>query len=87
MKREEIAQIWQKTRKKKKKKEKKTFLELAKGFWRVKIIDVSKRAKWDAWKKLGNMTTNEAMFSYVEHFKKVHTSQIKKNFVYESLVM
>ena len=45
-----------------------------------KIIDVSKRAKWDAWKKLGNMTTNEAMFSYVEHFKKVHTSQIKKKF-------
>ena len=35
MKREEIAQIWQKTRRKKE-KEKKTFLELAKGFWRVK---------------------------------------------------
>ena len=46
-----------------------------------KIIDVSKRAKWEAWKKLGNMTKNEAMFCYVEHFKKVFT-QIHQNVSY-----
>jgi acyl-CoA-binding protein len=36
------------------------------NFW-----EVVKRAKWDAWAKLGNMTKEEAMMHYVEELKKV----------------
>lgn len=35
-------------------------------FW-----DVVRRAKWDAWAKLGNMSKEEAMIRYVEELNKV----------------
>lgn len=36
------------------------------GFW-----DLVKKAKWDAWKRLGNMSKDEAMKAYVEELKKI----------------
>ncbi|KAI5697019.1 acyl-CoA-binding domain-containing protein 5 isoform X3 [Diaphorina citri] len=36
------------------------------SFW-----DVVRKAKWDAWKKLGNMGKEEAMEAYVEELKKI----------------
>lgn len=36
------------------------------AFW-----EVVKKAKWDAWTKLGNMPKEEAMTNYVEELKKV----------------
>lgn len=36
------------------------------GFW-----EVIKKAKWDAWQRLGNMSRTEAMNNYVEELKKV----------------
>lgn len=36
------------------------------GFW-----DVIKRAKWDAWARLGNMSKEEAMQRYVDELNKV----------------
>lgn len=36
------------------------------AFW-----EVVKKAKWDAWNRLGNMSRNEAMENYVEELKKV----------------
>ncbi|KAK3605989.1 hypothetical protein CHS0354_019670 [Potamilus streckersoni] len=35
------------------------------GFW-----DVVRKAKWEAWQKLGNMPREEAMLNYVEELKK-----------------
>ncbi|KAG8324894.1 Acyl-CoA binding domain containing 5 [Homalodisca vitripennis] len=35
------------------------------SFW-----EVVKRAKWDAWSKLGNMSKEEAMIHYVEELRK-----------------
>ncbi|XP_078034398.1 uncharacterized protein LOC144468654 isoform X1 [Augochlora pura] len=36
------------------------------AFW-----DLVKKAKWDAWTRLGNMSTTEAMNNYVEELKKI----------------
>lgn len=36
------------------------------AFW-----EVIKKAKWDAWTRLGNMSRTEAMNNYVEELKKV----------------
>lgn len=36
------------------------------AFW-----DIVRKAKWDAWTKLGNMDRVTAMHYYVEEFKKV----------------
>ncbi|KAL1451784.1 hypothetical protein WDU94_006130 [Cyamophila willieti] len=36
------------------------------GFW-----DVVRKAKWDAWKKLGNMSKDDAMKGYVEELRKI----------------
>lgn len=36
------------------------------AFW-----DLVKKAKWDAWNRLGNMSTTEAMNNYVEELKKI----------------
>lgn len=36
------------------------------NFW-----EVIKKAKWDAWSKLGNMSKEEAMLNYVEELKKI----------------
>lgn len=36
------------------------------GFW-----EMIKKAKWDAWNRLGNMSREEAMESYVEELKKI----------------
>ncbi|XP_043490946.1 acyl-CoA-binding domain-containing protein 5 [Polistes fuscatus] len=36
------------------------------GFW-----EVIKKAKWDAWQRLGNMSRTEAMNNYVEELKKI----------------
>ncbi|KAG7209701.1 hypothetical protein KM043_011340 [Ampulex compressa] len=36
------------------------------GFW-----DLVKRAKWDAWTRLGNMSCTEAMNNYVEELKRI----------------
>ncbi|CAK1548855.1 unnamed protein product [Leptosia nina] len=36
------------------------------GFW-----DVINRAKWEAWKRLGNMTKEDAMQSYVDELHKI----------------
>lgn len=36
------------------------------NFW-----EVIKKAKWDAWSKLGNMSREEAMMNYVEELKKI----------------
>ena len=36
------------------------------SFW-----EVVNKAKWDAWKKLGNMPKEEAMSKYVEELKQV----------------
>ena len=36
------------------------------SFW-----EVIKRAKWEAWHKLGNMSSEEAMLLYVEDLKQV----------------
>lgn len=36
------------------------------AFW-----EVVKKAKWDAWMRLGNMSKTEAMTNYVEELKKV----------------
>lgn len=36
------------------------------NFW-----EVIKRAKWDAWSRLGNMSREEAMINYVEELKKI----------------
>ena len=38
------------------------------SFW-----DVVKRAKWEAWHKLGNMSPEEAMRNYVDDLKQVDT--------------
>ena len=35
------------------------------------IFDITKRAKWKAWRELGNMSSDEAMILYLERFKKV----------------
>ena len=37
------------------------------SFW-----DVIRRAKWEAWHKLGDMTEEEAMCLYVDELKQVH---------------
>jgi len=37
------------------------------AFW-----EVVKKAKWDAWTRLGNMSRTEAMNNYVEELKKVN---------------
>lgn len=37
------------------------------AFW-----DLIKKAKWDAWSKLGDMERETAMKNYVEEFKTVH---------------
>jgi len=37
------------------------------AFW-----EVIKKAKWDAWTRLGNMSRTEAMNNYVEELKKVN---------------
>lgn len=36
------------------------------AFW-----EVVRKAKWDAWMRLGNMSKTEAMTNYVEELKKV----------------
>lgn len=36
------------------------------AFW-----EVVKKAKWDAWMKLGNMSRQEAMNNYVDELKKI----------------
>lgn len=36
------------------------------NFW-----EIIKKAKWDAWSRLGNMSKEEAMMNYVEELKKV----------------
>lgn len=36
------------------------------NFW-----EVVKKAKWEAWAKLGNMSREQAMINYVEELKKV----------------
>jgi len=35
------------------------------------VVDVTNRAKWDAWNKLGDMSKEEAMKKYVEEFNKL----------------
>ena len=35
------------------------------------IFDITKRAKWNSWRELGNMNSEEAMILYLERFKKV----------------
>ena len=52
-----------------------------------KIYDVAKRAKWDAWKSLGNMTSNEAMFFYLEDFKHVNILHKYHEFVVKYVVI
>ena len=41
------------------------------SFW-----EVIKRAKWEAWHKLGNMSSEEAMLLYVEDLKQVKLNAI-----------
>ena len=57
------------------------------NFW-----DVIRRAKWEAWHKLGNMTEEDAMARYVEELKQVRThvhttyiNSICKNITYRLL--
>lgn len=41
------------------------------GMWQI-----VKKAKWDAWTKLGNMTKEEAMIHYVEELRKVSQDDV-----------
>ena len=35
------------------------------------IFDITNRAKWKAWRELGNLSCEESMILYLERFKKV----------------
>ncbi len=47
------------------------------AFWAV-----IEKAKWDAWKALGNMPKEEAMSQYVEELKQVISHKIKLSIIY-----
>ena len=47
------------------------------AFWAV-----IEKAKWDAWKALGNMPKEEAMAQYVEELKQVISHKIKLSIIY-----